>query len=153
MNTPGTMAGMTGGAVGAPLGPQVATQEQLNTYIYDHLCRQKLYDLARQFVQVCPIKVDKTKKEMNGDDGMDMDSKDDIKRPDDLPIASIPPHYSETSFLYDWWCQFWDMYGTIRTRGNNPMAQQYLAHNMVSESLEYGVPLLTWHRRRRNRVI
>lgn len=137
MNTPGAMVGMTGGAVGAPMGSPahaaVAQHEQLNTYIYDHLCKLKLYDLARQFVVLCPIKVDaKTKKEMNGDSDMDMDAKDE-KRPDDLPVPNIGPHFSENSFLFDWWCQFWDIYGSLRHKGNNALNTQYLQHNIVSD--------------------
>ncbi|KIW08841.1 hypothetical protein, variant 1 [Verruconis gallopava] len=141
MNTPGSMVGMTGGAVGAPVGSQVGApnaansneyHERLNTYIYDHLLKQKLYDLARQFASSCPIKAEpEPKKEMNGDDGMDMSSKDDIKRPDDLPVPNIPPHFSENSFLFDWWCQFWDIFGAYRGKGQNALSQNYLQHTMT----------------------
>jgi hypothetical protein len=151
------MVGMTGGAVGVPMGNQAgvhssanANHEQLNTYIYDHLCKLKLFDLARQFQQVCPIKElpKQTKKETNGDSDMDLDSKDDIKRPDDLPIPNVGAHFSENSFLFDWWCQFWDIYGSLRTKGsNNPVSQQYLQHNMVRASRpEIADSILTWHR-------
>lgn len=131
MNPQSAMVGMQGGAVGAPLGSPAGNHEMLNTYIYDHLCKLRLWGLARSFYQSCPIKVDKTKKEMNGDGGMDTDSKDGGPRPDDLPIPNIGHHYSENSFLFDWWSQFWDVYGTARGKGN-PMSQQYYAHNMVS---------------------
>jgi hypothetical protein len=149
MNTPGAaMVSMTGGAVDVPMGnPADAhlarnqSQQLLNTYIYDYLCKLKRYELARQFVRECPIKIEQeTKKEMNGDDGMDMDSKDNIKRPHDLPVPNIGHHFSENSFLFDWWCQFWDIYGTVRNKGNNPASQQYLQHNIVSrrKRCDYG---------------
>ena len=136
MNPQNAMVGMQGGAVGAPLGNRAGgNNEILNTYIYDHLCRLKLWDLARSFYQSCPINIDKTKKEANGDDGMDQDSKDGVPRPEDLPIAQLPPHYSENSFLFDWWSQFWDVFGAARGKNSSPMSQQFLNHNMVSSLL------------------
>lgn len=130
MNPQSAMVGMQGGAVGAPRNSSdQSSHEMLNTYIYDHLCKMKLWDLARSFQQSCPIKIDKTKREMNGDD-MDTDSKDGVPRPEDLPIPNIGQHYSDNSFLYDWWSQFWDVYGTARGKGN-AMNQQYYNHNMV----------------------
>jgi hypothetical protein len=131
---PQTAMGMQGGAVGAATGSPAANnnfyEEKLNTYIYDHLLRQKHWDLARSFYQSCPIDTSKTKKEMNGDGGMDTDSKDGISRPDDLPEPNIGPHHSENSFLFDWWSQFWDVFHTARNRGP-PTSTQYYAHNMV----------------------
>ena len=102
----------------------------LNTYIYDHLCKLKLWDLARSFYHSCPIKADKTKKEMNGDDGADADSKDGVPRPEDLPLPNIGHHFSDNSFLFDWWCQFWDVYAAARQKGS-PMYQSYYGHNVV----------------------
>jgi hypothetical protein len=132
MNPQNTMV-MQGGAVGAPMGSgSNQNEEMLNTYIYDHLCRLKLWDLARSFHQSCPIKAEKTKKEMNGDDGMDTDSKDGPPRPDDLPVPNIGHHYSQNSFLFDWWSQFWDVYGTARGKPVGGMTAQFYAHNMVS---------------------
>lgn len=134
MNPQNAMVGIQGGAVGAPMANSAnidaGNHERLNTYIYDHLCRMKLWDLARSFYQSCPIQISKTKKEMNGDDGMDTDSKDGAQRPEDLPIPSIGHHHSENSFLFDWWCQFWDVYAASRKSGSD-IARQYYTHNMV----------------------
>lgn len=107
--------------------------KRLNTYIFGHLIHLRHFELARQFEQVCPIKtLDRPKKEMNGDSDMDMDSKDGLKRPDDLPIPDLPDNHSENSFLHDWWSQFWDIYGAARKNiGGSQMAENYLNHNSV----------------------
>jgi hypothetical protein len=151
MNAPGggmvTMNTATGGPVGAaPMVNNVAARQQqtlddqarLNTYIYDYLCKSQHYELARLFIAKCQIKTTTSKPSpgrMNGvDDPMDTDPKDE-KRPDDLPYPDIPPHPSDNAFLYDWWCQFWDIFGAARRRGNGlngSSSESYLQHNQVS---------------------
>jgi hypothetical protein len=128
MNVQGNMAAMNaaGGAVGpAPVMEQGALRshfgsdnehKRLNTYIYDYLLKMEKFDVARTFQQQCQIiiKTDSSPgRGVNGvDDAMDADSKDALnKRPADLPIPEVPAMSdSNTSFLYDWWCQFWDIY-------------------------------------------
>lgn len=115
-------------------------QQLLNTYIYDYLVKNKRYELARSFQNELKINTVQSMKESPGhrdvngvDDNMDADAKDGShKRPSDLPVAQIPTYASENSFLYDWWCQFWDIYSAQRDRaraGGN--AGPYLAHNIV----------------------
>jgi hypothetical protein len=147
MNMPsGSMVAMNTAQGGPVVNQQAARQQQdqeaerrLNTYIFDYLCRSHHYELARSFSQHCPINMQNGKPKSNGvDDSMDGDSKEDVKRPDNLPYPNIPPHSSQNAFLYDWWCQFWDIFGAARNRGGNsvspPNTEQYLHHNMVSTS-------------------
>jgi hypothetical protein len=152
MNGPGNMVTMnpaTGGPVGAPQmmmpGQQQAAQQQppppgqdpliqLNTYIYDHLLKYQHFDLARNFISVCQInrKDGKGNAQQNGLDPMDTDSKDSIKRPDDLPDPATPPHPSAESFLLEWWGMFWDVFGSAHKKaGTSYMAQEYYMHTVV----------------------
>jgi hypothetical protein len=141
MNVPGggMVAMNTAAAINQTANRQQADQEQerrLNTYIFDYLCNKNLYDLARNFSLQCPINPAGSKPRHQGvngaDDSMDTDSKEDVKRPTDLPYPNIPHHPSENAFLYDWWVQFWDIFGAARRAGTpNPNTESYLHHNMV----------------------
>lgn len=127
MNVQANVAAMNaaGGAVGPPpamdQGPMRShfgdnEHKRLNTYIYDYLLKMEKFDVARTFHQHCQIntKPGPSPGRVNGvDDGMDTDSKDSVmKKPADLPLPDLPPMSdNNTSFLYDWWCQFWDVYG------------------------------------------
>ncbi|KAM0255059.1 hypothetical protein ACHAQJ_006137 [Trichoderma viride] len=148
-----------GGPVGAPMpmmnngamNPQLAVagaqrqqlQDQrstLNTYIYEYFLRHQMYDCARSLLasdqQVNVNKEAGGRREngnaMNGvDDPMDTDSKDDgdSKLPDDLPPPKLPMPASDTSFLYEWFCVFWDIYTAPRQKpGNGGMVNQYVQH-------------------------
>ena len=68
-----------------------------------------------------------------GDDPMDMDSKSDIdsKRPDDLPAPDVPMGLTDSCFLYEWFCLFWDIYNAQRAKGGNGTVNQYVAHTQV----------------------
>lgn len=121
------------------------SERRLNTYIFDYLCRSHHYDLARMFSESLPILKTAGKPRTNGvDDSMDTDIKEDPKRPDGLPYPDIPAHASEHAFLYDWWCQFWDIYGVARNKhtGPAPATEQYLQQTMVSTlivAIQYGM--------------
>jgi hypothetical protein len=119
----------------------------LNTYIYDYFLREGLFDCARALLTSDqPPNVNKgspgSRRDENGnvlgngvgDDAMDTDSKDDIdsKRPSDLPLPILSAQ-SETCFLYEWFCLFWDMLMSQRKMGsgNNPanaQVSQYIQH-------------------------
>lgn len=150
MNMPGNMAVMNavGGAVGpAPVMKQVPggthfendMQKRLNTYIYDYLCKMEKFDLARTFHQQCEISVKSASpgRGVNGvDDAMDTDSKDSVvKRPVDLPIPEMPAYSGDnnTCFLYDWWCQFWDVFMAKRNKPTGSATIQYLQQTYVSD--------------------
>jgi len=154
MNVPGNMAVMNaaGGAVGPAPGMNQAggraqahfepdEQKRLNTYIYDYLLKLEKFELARTFYQECHILVKQEpspSRGVNGVDGMDADSKDSVlKRPTDLPVPEVPGLSDNTTcFLYDWWCQFWDVYGAKTKMGPTKATaatMEYLQYNYVSD--------------------
>lgn len=116
-NVPGGGGGPGGPGPGPQSRPMEDYQSHLNTYIYDYLLRNELWDLARLWVKTMTVVAMPTNGESKG------------KRPVDLPEPNIPPHCSDTSFLYDWWCQFWDVFSA--TRGGNSIAAHYLKHTIV----------------------
>ncbi|KAI8283603.1 Transcriptional activator somA [Colletotrichum sp. SAR11_240] len=141
---------MNNGAVAPQVaGPRqmpVPTESQrtlLNTYIYEYFLRHQMFDCARSLVNG-DHQINVTKDGANrrrdengnllgnglGDDPMDTDSKDDIdaKLPDDLPAPKLPMPASESSFLYEWFCLFWDIFNAQRTKGGNGPVNQYVSH-------------------------
>ncbi len=137
------------GASRANGNPQDTWRMYLNTYIYDYFIKNELYDCARAFLASdVPINTSPPTKlspgrrrdgDVNGVDEstMDTDAKDDLhsKRPDDLPIPSVPPDCPDNSFLFDWWCVFWDTFGAQRNKKPKPgeagPAFQYVQHTQV----------------------
>lgn len=96
---------------------------KFHTFIYDYFLKEKRYDLARAIIRSMDIdtsgqfKPSPNRKEVNGvNDSADSDSKEDVKKPDDLPHARSPAP-DDSSFLYDWFCQFWDLYEAQRSKG------------------------------------
>lgn len=141
-------------ALAAASRQQQATDGQrgvLNTYIYEYFIRYGMYDCARSLLssdqQVNVLKDggnrrrDENGNVINGvgDDPMDTDSKDDIdtKLPDDLPPPKLPMPTSDTSFLYEWFCLFWDIYNAQRAKGGNGNINQYVAHTQVSRFYQF----------------
>ncbi|GJC85258.1 transcriptional activator somA [Colletotrichum liriopes] len=146
---------MNNGAVApqVPGGPRqmpVPTESQrtlLNTYIYEYFLRHQMFDCARTLLngdnQVNVMKDGSNRRRDEngnllgnglGDDPMDTDSKDDIdaKLPDDLPAPKLPMPASESSFLYEWFCLFWDIFHAQRTKGGNGPVNQYVSHTQQS---------------------
>lgn len=133
----GNMAGI--GGPGAPSGQGVSnigtpssappTQKDVrtkfHTFIYDYFLKTQRYDLARAILNQMEVdtssgqsKPSPNRKEVNGvNDSSDPDSKEDMKKPDDLPNAQVPPP-DDSAFLYDWFCQFWDLYEAQRQKGS-----------------------------------
>jgi hypothetical protein len=109
----------------------------LNTYIYEYFIRYGMYDCARSLLsseqQVNVHKDAKNGNAANGEDPMDTDSKDDLdaKLPEDLPPPKLPMPASDTSFLYEWFCLFWDIYNAQRVKGGNGTVNQYVVHTQV----------------------
>lgn len=150
-NTQMAMAGMpnAGGPVGGmPMnntgmrgGVALSQLTSLNTYIYDYLIRQGFHDVARAMLKAhrisetnMPLQLSSSSpsgRDANGVDGTD--SKDDVKRPPDLPEPGNQIGSAESCFLEDWWCQFWDIHSGLRANGNGVM-QQYLNQNRVCSS-------------------
>ena len=142
---------------GGPRAEQMSNsnRQQLNTYIYDYFLKNHHYELARALQRELPInasphtKTSPSGREVNGvDDSMDADGKEDgPKRPSDLPVPTIFDH-TEGSFLYDWWCQFWDIWSAHRRKiPAGAAASQYLAHAQVRflDHLCHNISRLTYH--------
>ena len=133
-------AGPVGGASSTNNGgfrtDNLSNRQQLNTYIYDYFLKNEHYGLARALQKELSIYASPSlgKRDVNGiDDSMETDSKEDSQvRPDDLPLPTILDN-TEGSFLYDWWCQFWDIWCAHRRKVTaGPVPTQYLAHAQVS---------------------
>ncbi|PON28529.1 hypothetical protein TGAM01_v202376 [Trichoderma gamsii] len=135
-------------AAAAAAGRQVQDQRStLNTYIYEYFLRHHMYDCARSLLasdqQVNVNKEAGGRREngnaMNGvDDPMDTDSKDDSdsKLPDDLPPPKLPMPASDTSFLYEWFCVFWDIYTAPRAKNGNHIVNQYVQHTQQQQRMK-----------------
>ncbi|KAL8414562.1 hypothetical protein RB594_005699 [Gaeumannomyces avenae] len=151
--------GPMGGPVGAnmpmmnngsgPAGPQKNSRTLLNTYIYEYFLRFEMYDCARAVLNSDPqLNVKKDKREIRdengnittnglGDDPMDTDSKDDIegKRPDDLPAPSLPTSQTDSCFLHEWFCIFWDILNAQKGHGASPQVKQYVGHTQAQNRM------------------
>jgi hypothetical protein len=138
------------GPVGAPQAgtpPRNADRSQLNKYIYDYFIRNGMYECARALLNsdksVTNAKVEGGKNgnvHGNGvaDDAMDTDTKDDMdqKLPDDLPAPDVPNHSaSDTSFLYDWFCLFWEMWRAQGKSGSTSV-HQYVNHTQAQSRMK-----------------
>jgi len=143
-----------GGPVpGAPRQQQVNDNQRgvLNTYIYEYFIRYGMYDCARSLLssdqQVNVHKDGKGGSGVNGagDDSMDTDHKEDLdsKLPDDLPPPKLPMPASDTSFLYEWFCLFWDIYNAQRQKSGNAHVNQYVNHTQQQELLRQMRPDMT----------
>ncbi|KAI0474356.1 hypothetical protein F4859DRAFT_88159 [Xylaria cf. heliscus] len=112
----------------------------LNTYIYDYFLREGMYDCARAMLnsnQTLNIHKNPHRDENGnaigngvGDDPMDTDSKEDLdpKRPNDLPAPNVP-NGSDSCFLYEWFCLFWDILSAQRNKGGViPSVSNYVVH-------------------------
>ncbi|KAI1767356.1 hypothetical protein GGR53DRAFT_518452 [Hypoxylon sp. FL1150] len=154
---------MAGGPVGGPTpmmnsalaAQQVQSQGNnrtvLNTYIYDYFLREGMYDSARAMLkseQTLNIIKDSPSRRRDengnglgngvGDDAMDTDNKDDLdsKRPQDLPLPNVP-NGSDNSFLYEWFCLFWDMLMAQRNKpGISPQVSQYVSHTQQQNRIK-----------------
>jgi len=129
--------------------PPDSLRKLLNTYIYDYFLKNELYGCADAFLKSnVPINFpDQTKLspgrrregDVNGvdDSSMETDSKDDLhsKAADKLPIPNVPSDCPDNSFLFDWWCLFWDIYSAQRSKKPKPgdagPALQYVQHTQV----------------------
>lgn len=147
------MAGMpnAGGPVGgAPMMNAGSRSSQnihhhlnsLNTYIYDYLIRQGFHDVARAMFKASKQSDNKMQlavddasigRDVNGVDGTD--SKEDVKRPADLPEPGNGVGRADNCFLEDWWCQFWDLHAGARNAATNPNISHYIKGNQVSKLL------------------
>ncbi|KAI2640210.1 hypothetical protein GGS21DRAFT_548387 [Xylaria nigripes] len=144
---PMAMMGNNTMAAGQVQRPPENNRANLNTYIYDYFIREGMYDCARAMLNSeQALNVHKTPRRDDngnaigtglGDDPMDTDSKDDTdpKRPSDLPAPNVP-NGSDSCFLYEWFCLFWDMLSAQRNKGGvSPHVTQYVAHTQQQSRL------------------
>lgn len=139
----GAMNPQGGPAAPGPRQQQLDNQRGvLNTYIYEYFIRYGMYECARSLLssdQQVNVHKDGSKggNAVNGasDDAMDADNKDDIdsKLPDDLPPPKLPMPASDQSFLYEWFCLFWDIYNAQRAKSGNPHVNQYVNHTQTQQ--------------------
>ncbi|PMD23726.1 hypothetical protein NA56DRAFT_716215 [Hyaloscypha hepaticicola] len=135
---------MNNGAAGVrPPMPANDNRSQLNTYIYEYFLRNGMFDCARsllnsdQPMNVIKDSPGRRRDENGGDEGADVDSKDDIdsKRPVDLPEPNLPKECPESCFLYEWWCLFWDMFNAQRGKGDGRNVLQYVTHTQAQSRM------------------
>lgn len=145
MNVLGGVGGPVGGQqmmnTGTPgNAPSNATESnrlKLNTYIYDYFLKNEHYDLARLLhervdIEPAPQQKQSPNQRMVNGGSMDGDNKEEASnKPSDLPLPNVPTA-SDGSFLWDWWCQFWDCFQAQRGRGS-AATKQYLSHVQVSQ--------------------
>lgn len=151
----GPVGGMPTPSGGLPAGARGDQHEdtlktRLNTYIYDYFLKNELYDCARALVQSdVPLELTKPspgQRRADGDTNMldnglddstmetDIKEEFDARRPDDLPVPKVPNALPLNSFLYDWFCVFWDVFAAQRNLGKpgeTGAAVQYLQHTQV----------------------
>ncbi|KAI0873761.1 hypothetical protein GGS24DRAFT_490487 [Hypoxylon argillaceum] len=146
---PMTMMGNNALAAGQVQRPPENNRANLNTYIYDYFLRERMFDCARAMLNSeQALNVHKSpRRDENGnaigngigDDPMDTDSKDglDSKRPSDLPAPNVP-NGSDSCFLYEWFCLFWDILSAQRNKGGvNPQVSQYVNHTQHQNRLRH----------------
>lgn len=99
-------------------------RDQLNTYIYDYFIRTENYKLAKAMLDADMTVNLKPKSSPSGRNVNGMG-------PGDLPEPFMPANQNtDTSFLLDWWVQFWDIFSAARNiKGKG---SQYIAHTRVS---------------------
>ncbi|KAI0973894.1 hypothetical protein F4678DRAFT_486497 [Xylaria arbuscula] len=144
---PMAMMGNNALAAGQVQRPPENNRANLNTYIYDYFLREGMFDCARAMLnseQALNVHKNPRRDENGnaignglGDDPMDTDNKDDLdaKRPSDLPAPNVP-NGSDSCFLYEWFCLFWDMLSAQRNKGGvSPHVSQYVAHTQQQSRL------------------
>jgi hypothetical protein len=141
---PGVGASAPGAAIRSV---PTADRSQLNKYIYDYFLQNHMWDCARALLSADNTVGTKSENGKSGathnhgvsDDAMDTDNKDDIdqKAPEDLPAAAIGnTAASDSAFLYDWFCLFWDMYHAQRHKNGNGSIHQYVSHTQAQSRLK-----------------
>ncbi|KAI1935982.1 hypothetical protein LOZ66_004900 [Ophidiomyces ophidiicola] len=113
---------------------------QLNTYIYDYFLKRGYIECARALAKDTNIPINTTppsksnhrEGEVNGidPDAMATDHSDEMKAkiPDDLPRPNLNGDMQHTSFLFDWFNLFWDVFWAQRKKGKSTDAMHYLQH-------------------------
>ncbi|KAL5585684.1 hypothetical protein FOVSG1_013376 [Fusarium oxysporum f. sp. vasinfectum] len=110
----------------------------LNTYIYECFLRYGMFACACAILNTDKVKVQKhgpgsrhgENKNLLGnglcDDPMDTDSKENMesKRRENLPTLNVPTLSPDSSFLYEWFCLFWDMFNAPKSKDESGQVNQ-----------------------------
>lgn len=132
----GAMAAMSGPGH-QPTSNNPPTQKDIrtkfHTFIYDYFVKTNRYELARTILNQMEIESDSPVKQSPNRKDMNGDSDPDEKKPDDLPNASVPSH-TDSPFLYDWFCQFWDLFDAQRGKGSQA-SRTFLGASQVTNPL------------------
>lgn len=136
--------GIQGGRRNTPEEP--AHQDRFHGYIYEYFIKEKHWDVARSMLQAGLVSGHSQKaspggRPLNGVNDLSDDVKEE-KKPDDLPEPPIQQQTpgAEYSFLWEWWCVFWDMYKARRGQAQNSPSAQLLGHQRVSLSSPCWLP-------------
>ncbi|CUS12087.1 unnamed protein product [Tuber aestivum] len=150
---------MNGGPGPRP-APTNNERSLLNTYIYDYFLKNDMIESARSLFnegEVLTLPNDGSRRPsparraqkhdpdgsiVNGIDDNPMDTgegsqrktedgEDGTKRGDDLPRPKVPSDCPHSSFLFDWWCIFSDIFGARNGGVKNPHAAAYVAQTQV----------------------
>lgn len=120
---------------------------KLHTYIYDYFLKTGEFGLARALHDTLEIQHSMQPKQSPDQKGVNGVNDSDKKgRPDDLPLPEVPGTNLDSPFLFDWWCQFWDLFGAQRGKGN-AATKQYL--NNVQVRILQNAPGVNAHTRAR----
>lgn len=126
---PGAQPMNAGTPTGINNSPEFVTKK-LNTAIYEYLLCQREYGVAKALLDSQNLSLDTfaddikqspgQRAQANGiENGMDMDNKRHAgvrDRPTGLPLP-LGLHNEDSSFLSDWWFQFWELHAANRQRG------------------------------------
>ncbi len=107
-------------------------EARLNTYIYSYYMKKKNYELARALKnskEMFDPPLVHTEGNTNGTDNEDTKDGVNLQRPDDLPIIN---EESQSTFLYAWFCMFWDIWMAQRKMPRaSQNATQFVALSQV----------------------
>lgn len=157
----GPPVGMNMNNGAGPRGPPSSNDKSLlNTYIYDYFLKNEMFECARSLyseadLQTLPNsrrnspsrraqKHDSDGNTVNGIDENAMDTgegpsqrkNEDLddaakQRGHDLPLPKVPADCPQGSFLFDWWCLFWDIFGARNGNVKSVNAAAYVAQTQV----------------------
>ncbi|KAF2115089.1 hypothetical protein BDV96DRAFT_92927 [Lophiotrema nucula] len=103
------------------------SQTHLNTYIYDYFKQNKHFKLAQLMID---SGLDMNLQQPDGKRSPNPRNVNGVGAADNLPDPKLPDHQlADNSFLHDWWCQFWDIWGAARSRSSNAKSLQYINHS------------------------
>lgn len=117
---------------------------QLNTYIYDYFLKRGYYDCARALLNdpnfPKEVSSSPTSNGNNQRDSSNSESDSSHERPgDDLPRANLSDAHQNSSFLFDWFNLFMDIFLAQRNRSKSPDATHYVQFTDV-RSLAFSLP-------------